>query len=162
MDYIREAIEYLRHYNDLKISLETLKYEVMQIDAEIKSVKAIDYSGQPHGSGGKAPDDLLVNRVYRKQKAMQEIKLTKIKLAKLDEALSGLSEGQGNQLQEEMVRWFYVDNKKLSQVRKNLEQRNMDHNFRDKELSDRQIYKIRDKGIKRMAIRFFGIKGFGD
>lgn len=162
MDYIKEAIEYLRHYNDLKISLESLKYEVMQIDAEVKSIKAIDYSGQPHGSGGKSPDDLLVNRVYRKQKAIQEIKLTKIKLAKLNEALNGLSDGEDNYLQEELVRWFYIDHKKLSQIKKKLEQKNVEHNFKDKELSDRQIYKIRDKGIKRMAIRFFGIKGFGD
>jgi hypothetical protein len=162
MDYIREAIEYLRHYNDLKISLETLKYEVMQIDAEIKSVKAIDYSGQPHGSGGKDPDDLLVNRVYRKQKAIQEIELTTIKVKKIDEALKGLSRGSDNYLQEEIVRWFYIDHKKLGEVRKKLQQKNIEDNFKDKELSDRQIYKIRDKGIKRMAIRFFGIKGFGD
>ena len=134
----------------------------MQINAEIKSTKAIDYSGQPHGSGGKSPDDLLVNEVYRKQKAIQEIKLTKIKIKKIDEALTGLSEGEGNELQEEMVCWFYVEHKKLSQIKKKLEQRNIEHNFKDKELSDRQIYKIRDKGIKRMAIRFFGIKGFGD
>lgn len=155
MDYIREAINNLRDYNDLKQSLDNLRDEVMEIDAELKCIKEVDYSGMPHGSGSKNPDDNLVNKIYRKQKAMQEYKLTKHKLERLDRVLNKLSEGKGNEFQEEIVRYFFVDYKNASQIKKLLNEAGHD-------LSERQIYRIRDRGIRKLAVRFFGIKGAGD
>lgn len=157
MDYVKEAIDYLRYYNDFKVALDSLRYEILEIDAELKNIKAIDSSGMPHGSGAKSPDDILVNKVYRKQEAQKEYKLTKLKLDRLDKALNNLSEGKGNELQEEIVRYMFIDHKSIDQVKKMLQ-----GNPKGKELSDRQIYRIRDRGIRRMAIRFFGIKGFGE
>jgi len=150
MDYKKEAENQLREYNDLLDSVENLKGEIAEIDAQLTSIKNTDYSGMPHGSGSGLPDDRLVNKLYRKQKATEELKSTLRTIKRIDKVLGNLSKGEGNEKHEQVLRLFYLKNIRGQALEEALE------------CSERHAYRLKGIAIRRLAIQLFGIKGLGE
>lgn len=150
MDYVKEAENYLRSYNDLTSSVDNLKREISDINAELTCIKNIDYSGMPHGSGSGLPDDLLVNKLYRKQKAVDELKKTIRAISRIDYVLKKLSEGEGNEKHEKVLRLFYIEGARGQALEEALE------------CSERHCYRLKGIAIRRLAVQLFGIKGLGE
>lgn len=149
MNYIKEAEDYLRNYNDLLKSVDNLKKEISEINSELTCIKSIDYSGMPHGSGSGFPEDRLVNKLYRKQKAEDELKRTVKAIKRLDAVLKGLSEGEGNEKHEEILRLFYIEGARGQALEEALE------------CSERHCYRLKGMAIRRLAVQLFGIKVLG-
>jgi hypothetical protein len=150
MDYIKEAENYLRNYNDLVDSVDNLKNEIYEINADLTSIKNIDYSGMPHGSGGALPDDKLINKLYRKQKAEEELKKTLIAINRIDCVLKKLSEGEDNKKYEKILRLYYIEGARGQALEEALE------------CSERHCYRLKGIAIRRLAVQLFGIKGLGE
>jgi hypothetical protein len=150
MNYIKEAEDYLRNYNDLVKSVDNLKTEISEINAELTCIKNIDYSGMPHGSGSGLFDDRLVNKLYRKQKAEEELKKTVKAIHRINTVLKGLSEGEGNEKHEQVLRLFYIEGARGQALEEALE------------CSERHCYRLKGIAIRRLAIQLFGIKGLGE
>jgi hypothetical protein len=47
MNYIREAIDYLRNYQDLKIAAENLEDKINELNGSLEGYKEINNSGMP-------------------------------------------------------------------------------------------------------------------
>ncbi|QAT40853.1 DUF1492 domain-containing protein [Clostridium sp. JN-9] len=150
MDYVKEAENYLRSYNDLTSSVDNLKREISEINAELACIKNTDYSGMPHGSGSRLPDDILVNKLYRKQKAIEELKKTSRAINRIDYVLKKLSEGEGNEKHEKVLRLFYIEGARGQALEEALE------------CSERHCYRLKGIAIRRLAVQLFGIKGLGE
>lgn len=150
MDYVREAENILRGYNDIVDSVENLKKELSEINAEITCLKNFNYSGMPQGGGSSLPDDILVNKLFRKQKATEELKITIHKLGRINDILSKLSEGNGNEEHEKILRAFYIKNLKAENLEKEME------------CSERHAYRLKNTAIRRFAVQYFGIKVHGE
>lgn len=144
MDYVREAIEYLRSYNDLEKALKNLNEEILKLNTDLKCVKEIDYSGMPHGSGNETPDDMLVNKLYRKQKAIEEYGQTKKAIGRIDKVLEGLSEDESR-----VLKMWFIDNARRDDIAEALH------------CSEPNAYRIKNRAIRKLAIQLFGIKGLG-
>jgi len=150
MDYIKEAENRLRNYNDLVDSVDNLKQELYELNAELTNVKDINYSGMPHGSGGLLPDDRLVNKLYRKQKAIEELKKTLKAIKRMDNVLKNLSNGEGNEKHEKVLRLFYIEGARGHALEEALD------------CSERHCYRLKGIAIRRLAVQLFGIKGLGE
>lgn len=150
MNYIKEAEDYLRNYNDLLSAVDNLKREISEIDEDLVCIKNIDYSGMPHGSGSALPDDKLVNKLYRKQKAEEELESTQKAIKRVNEVLEGLNVGEGNEKHEEVLRLFYIENARGQALEKKLD------------CSERHAYRLKGRAIRRLAVQLFGIKVIGE
>ncbi|KGK88023.1 hypothetical protein [Clostridium sp. HMP27] len=150
MDYIKEAEGYLRNYTDLTDAVENLEKELEFLEEEITGAKAIDYSGMPGGGGAALPDDRLVNLLYQKQIKEKSLELTKKKIKLIDSVLSQMAVGEGNEQDEKVLRKFFIDNIRGQALEKEFG------------VSERHVYRMKGKAIRRFAIQIFGIKGLGE
>lgn len=147
MDYKREAIEYLKNYDRLKTALDNLKDEILELKVDIKSIKAVPYSDMPKGSGSPAPDDELVNKMFRLARAESEYKVTFKTVARIDKVLSNFE--ANNKTYYKVLKGYFVDQYTEEQLMK-------DFNY-----SDRHLRRLKQEAIRSFAIEVFGIKVIG-
>lgn len=141
MDYIRESIEWLKKYNRLKSSIETMALELKDLNVELDQMgyKPIDYSGMPHGNY-KIPDDEICNRIVKRDKKDKAIQETKEKIEKLDLILSKLD------LEErEILKAKFIDGLSYEEMSKQLN------------LSFATITRKKNEGLRNLALQLWGI-----
>jgi DNA-directed RNA polymerase specialized sigma subunit len=144
MDYLREAIEHLRSYNDLNFALQNLSREINDLKATMPDVKAIEITGMPPGGGSGTADDILINKMYRLQMAEKEYKATYKAVKKIDQVLKDISKDEGEKYGQLLRMWF-------------VQRRSKDEIADELTYSERQIYRIKDIALKKFAIQYFGI-----
>lgn len=147
MGYIREAIEYLKSYNDLQFAVINLKEEIQKLDAELKG-SAICYKDMPGGSGAINADDVLINKIYRKAQAEKEWRTSTSIIKRIDRILEELSKGEGNENHGEIIRRCFIDRQGS---------RDIDDIADEFKYSRRQFYRIRQTALRRLAVQLFGI-----
>ena len=150
MDYAKEAENYLKSYPDLLESIDNIKNELEYLEEEITGAKAIDYSGMPGGGGAALPDDRIVNLLYQKQIKERALELTEKRVQHIDSILAQLSVGEGNEQDEKVLRKFFIENLRGQTLEKEFG------------VSERHVYRMKGKAIRRFAIQFFGVKVHGE
>jgi hypothetical protein len=144
MDYLREAIEHLRSYNDLNFALQNLSREINDLKATMPDVKAIEITGMPPGGGSGTADDILINKMYRLQMAEKEYKATYKAVKKIDQVLNDISKDDCEKYGQLLRLWF-------------IQHRSKDEIAEELTYYERQIYRIKDIALKKFAIQYFGI-----
>jgi len=145
MDIIKDAESYLESYWDLKDSIITIAKEIELLDEDIKSVKSLDYSGMPHGNGPSQPDDRLINLLYKKQVKEKLLEITKDKVTFIDDILLKLSKYEDGKV----LRAYYIDGLRKEELEKAIGS------------CERNIYRMKNKAVRRFAIHIFGIVALG-
>jgi hypothetical protein len=143
MDYIGEAVEYLKHYEKLKISKDNLRCEILELREDLKSVKPIPYSDMPHGSGSGEPDDIIINKMFRMKKAEQEYRSTSKTLKRMELVLEKFEEHESEYFK--ILKGYFINNDTEEQMMK-------DFNY-----TDRHIRRLKQKALREFAIQLFGI-----
>ncbi|MBU3098368.1 MULTISPECIES: hypothetical protein [Clostridium] len=142
MDYIREAIEFLTNYDNLKTSLINLELDIREIKADLNAgqIKAIEYSDMPSGDSAQLPDDKLINKMYMFQVKKKEYFLTKKTIKKMDQVLARLPSDD-----ERILRAYYILGLREGTLFK--------HTF----CSERTFYRMKTQAIRTFAIQLHGI-----
>lgn len=144
MNYIKEAIDYLRNYENLSRSTANLKDEIISLKLELKSVKEISYSDMPHGGADPAmSDDAIVNKMFRLKKAEDDYKETSRTLKRMDKTMERFKES--NELYYKVLNGYFIDQLTEEQLMK-------DFNY-----SDRHLRRIKQNALRTFAIQLFGI-----
>jgi len=142
LDYIREAVDFLINYNNLKTSLINLEMDIREINAELNAgqMKAIEYSDMPKGDSSQLPDDKLINKMYMFQVKKKEYFLTKKIIKKMDEVMARLPSND-----ERILRAYYILGYREETLFK--------HTF----CSERTFYRAKTQAIRTFAIQLHGI-----
>lgn len=143
MDYIREAEKVLWHYKDLEKSLSWQNRQInrlFRIRAPLE-ISAINYDGMPKGRN----NDETMNVLCELGMYSEMSNNTKKKIDEIDEILKGLSDDEGCQYYEEVLRLWYIDGMHKDDIAEHL-------NFS----SRTSIYQIRNEAIRKFAVRLFG------
>ncbi len=145
MNYIEEAEKYLRHYNDLYRSLRNMNKERARLigHAGPKGYPTLDYT-QPIGSGGSGQDDAY-NILFKIKTLTENIKKTEQKLEEIEKVLSEISREPGSELYGDILKKWYIE--KVSREEIALES----------QYCERNIYKLKNKAIRKFAINLFGL-----
>ncbi len=144
MDYIRDTIDYLINFDSLKNSLDNLKCKIIELQAELKSVKEINYSGMPSGGGNQEPDDKIINIMYCIEKSKEEFKITKKKIENIEKVLDKLPKRD-----KKVIEAYYIEGLRDESLLKELH------------CSERQMYIEKKKALRVLAINLYGIKVIG-
>lgn len=144
MDYIREAIEYLKSYKDLQMAVINLKEEIQKLDAELKG-SAITYKDMPGGSGALQSDDVMLNKLFRLQQCKLKYAESYREIKRIDRILEGLSEGEGNEKHTAILKRTFIDGGDIDVIADELG------------YSRRQYYRVRNVALRRFAVQLFGI-----
>lgn len=147
MDYVREAVEYLRNYNNLDIARQNLKDEIMELKSELKSVEGITYSDMPTGSSPNLPDDKIINKMFRLYKAKEEYKSTMIALKRMDKAFEKFKETDPSFAK--ILKAYFIECLVEEEIMKQFS------------YSERHLRRLKQRALKCFAIQLFGIKTFG-
>ncbi|MBU3185644.1 DUF1492 domain-containing protein [Clostridium estertheticum] len=142
MNYIEEAEEYLTNYDNLKISLENLRMDVIELDETFKSIKAINYSGMPHGSGAGEPSDAILNKMFQRDQKKVMYDETLNVITRMEKIFANLQEAD-----MKILRLWYIDGYRCEQL------------IKDLNCSESTIFRNKRKAIRVLAIQLFGLKG---
>lgn len=145
MNYINEAMEYLTSYKDLKIAVENLKEKETKLSENLHSLKPINLNGMPKGKSVEV-DDVLVNTIFQLDQTKKFIKETEDKIREIDLVLENLKSNDATEEYEKLLRLWYIEEWTKIAMTKEFN------------CSDRQLYRIRAKAIRKLAIQLFGIK----
>lgn len=142
MDYIRDAIEFLKNYDNLKTSLDNLKNDIQELKAELAvgQIGAMEYSDMPKGDSSQLPDDKLVNKMYALNVKQKEYSITKKTIEKMDKVLSKLPKED-----EKILRAWYIEGLRGETVYK--------HTF----CSERNFYRCKNQALRTFAVQLHGI-----
>lgn len=143
MNYIGDAIEYLKNYENLKKAIDNLENDIKELKAELNAgqVKGIEYSDMPKGDSPGLPDDNIINKMYMLQIKRKEYAITKKTIEKMDKVLSGLSKED-----ERILRAWYIDGLRGDTVYK--------HTL----CSERNFYRCKSNALKNFAVQLHGIR----
>lgn len=145
MDYKREVIEYLKNYSKLIDSIENLKDEIAELRIDIKSLSGIGYSDMPSGNGGVGePDDRIINKMVRLEKAQEEYKTTTKTVKRIERAFARFE--KENKSYYKILKGCFIDQYTEEQLMK------------DFHYSDRNLRRLKQKALKAFAIEIYGIK----
>lgn len=145
MDYRRETLEYLRNYDLLQSATENLKMEIKEIQLNIKNVKPINMSGMPGAPiGSSEPDDVLVNRLFRLEKAKTEYQETVKALDRMNKTMEVFKKQRP--FYAKILKAYYIDCLTEEQVAK------------DNGYSVRHLRRVKNQAVKAFGISIFGIK----
>lgn len=145
MDYIREAIEYLKSYNDLEKAKDNLSIEIRELRANTGE-KTVNLDGMPHGSNCSGLSDYVVNNLYKLQIAERNYKETIRCMARIDRILEELNEGNRNEMHGQLLRMWFIENRSKESIAEALN------------ISVRHIFRMKNIAIRRLAIQLYGIR----
>lgn len=142
MDYIRDAIEFLKNYDNLKVALDNLEDDIKELKADLAvgQLGAMEYSDMPKGDSSQLPDDKIVNKIYALKVKRQEYLITKKTLGKMDKVLSQLPKED-----ERILRAWYIEGLRGESV------------LKETHCSERNFYRCKSQALRTFAIQIHGI-----
>lgn len=142
MDYMREAVEYLKNYDKLNVALNNLKDEIRELKIDIKSVSGVEYSDLPKGAGINT-DDRIINLMFRLDKAQEEYKKTSRTLNRMNKVFDSFEKIDNNYAK--ILKKYFIENLTEAQIADDLK------------ISDRHLRRLKQQAIKAFSITIFGI-----
>lgn len=140
MDYIRDAIDYVMNFENLKQSLENLKCKIIESQIELKTVKELIYSDMPQGSRIGEPDDKIINLMYTIEKSKEEYRITKRKVDGIQKVIDNLPERD-----KKIIESYYIEGLRGESLLKELQ------------CSEREMFREKRRAIRVLAINIHGI-----
>lgn len=141
MNYVREAIEYLRNYGDLKIAQENLEDKLHELNGSLEGYKEVNNSGMPGGGSAGAPDDKVCNLIFIRDRTTESLIETNNTIMKIDYILSKLGEEE-----RKIIISSYAEEKSDLLIAEELN------------ISRRTFYRYRGEAIRKLAVQLFGIQ----
>ncbi|QLY82247.1 sigma-70 family RNA polymerase sigma factor [Clostridium intestinale] len=142
MNYIHEAKEFLRHYKDIKIANENLRYKIKELNSRLGEVKSMTISDMPKGGGGELPDDKLCNIVFERDKNIEALQKNSLTLTKATTILNKLDE----ESRKVLILSFIEDDKTDTEIARELK------------ITRPTLNEKRKKALKKFSIQLYGIK----
>lgn len=129
--------ERLKLYTRNKRKLNSLKEQKNELDEKIKSVRAMVYSGMPHGSSKKTDlSDYMVKLEKMEEKITTRIDMINKNFLTIEEAILKLEDGD----ESEIIHMRYVLGKKWEEISE------------EKGYSTRQVHNIHSKALKNIEL----------
>lgn len=142
MNYIREAMEYLENYNNLKSALENLKMDIGELKSALDTgqMGAMEYNDMPTGGGSSEPDDKIINNMYMLQEKRRQYASTKKMVDRIERVLEKLPPED-----KKILTIWYVDG-----IRG-------DDAYNDAGCSERNFFRQKTKALRTLAIHLHGL-----
>jgi hypothetical protein len=151
LNYIEEAEKYLRNYRHLRGSVETMRRERERLigkagpRGEENMAIALDAVGGGRGSAGEYDD--AINLIWRIRELTENIQKTEERLKEIDRILEEISEGDGCEFYGRVLRAWYIDGIAKEDIAAEIGYE-----------SRTSIYTIRNRAIRKFAVRVLGIR----
>ena len=146
MNYIKEAENILWYYNDLYRSIENMNREIAKIVSRQSPSSLNAISLEPtgvHGSGDA--DDNTYNLMFKIKTLTDNREATLTELSKVDQMLDDISKDAGCELYGKVLREWYIVRTPKDDIGPKIG------------YGRRNVYYIKDKAIKKFAVRHFGL-----
>lgn len=145
MNYIREAEKYLKHYKDLKYSLEQIDREIyrLQMSSAPKDIKAVNFDGVPHA---EYYQDNIFNIAFQLKVFTEAKEQTLARLEEIDRILEDI--GRENKNYEKILRMWYIEKRPWEEIAEGLQYSPKSRN---------SIYELKNEAIRKFAVMLFGI-----
>ncbi|EHQ92160.1 hypothetical protein [Desulfosporosinus youngiae] len=146
MNYIKEAENILWYYNDLYRSVENMNREIAKIVSRQSPSELNAISLEPTGVRGSGDaDDNTYNLMFRLKTLTDNLNATMAELSKVDRILEDISQESGCELYGEVLREWYIERTPKDEIGPKIG------------YGRRNVYYIKDKAIKKFAVRHFGL-----
>lgn len=150
MDYVKVAESYLWEYQLLNKSINAMQRELEKLlersGPQGDKNMAVSLNRVGGGKSSSQMDD-TVNQIYRVQELRESIDDTLDRVSDIDAALGDISAGEGCERYGELLWIWYVERLPKDEIAEQM-------GFQTR----KSVYDLRDKAIRRFAVRVLGIK----
>lgn len=145
MNYIREAEQVLWYYRDLHDSIERMDRQIAKLigKAGPKNISAMVTDEEKLGDGHH---DEIINILFEIQQLSENRANTEAELLKVDCLLEGITKQADCENYAMVLKAWYVEKKDRHEIARELS------------FSERHMYRIKNKAIRKFAVRLFGIE----
>lgn len=149
MNYIKEAENILWYYNDLYRSIENMNREIAKLVSKqgpggLNAI-SLEQTGC-HGSGKE--DDNTYNLLFKLKTLSESREKTVTEFDKVDEILAEISQEHGCELYGGVLKKWYIEKIPKEEIAKQIGY---------SPTSRTSIYDIKNRAIKKFAVRYHGI-----
>lgn len=146
VDWQRATIEDLRQYNQKRQSLTNITRKIEALEEQMQSIRCGLKESEPvSGGGGSRSEDRLINCIAEKEKLLHNYRAVKGQVQILESALASLTD------QERLVLERFYINRTSNYFYRLMEELGY---------AERQLYRIKDIALKKLAIAMYGIREF--
>jgi hypothetical protein len=142
MDYVREAIEALKDYNNLITAEKNLVDQINGLMMERDNIKATRIKDVVVNGGNSQPDDAIANNIFKRKVLNLNLHATRKKIECMDRAFARLDDIEGKVLN----RLFIIGGKN-----------GIDDLCKELGYERSQVYNIRNDAIRRLSKALFGV-----
>ncbi len=142
MNYIDFAIQDLKKYKMLKVSIENLEDKIRYLNDDFDSIKGVCSSKTPTASGGNKREDYLLSNIVERERLTMNYKTTKKLLDIIDNGLDALTNN------EKMVLDYFF----ISRPKNHLERLSQELH-----LERSQVYKLKESALYKFTISMYGV-----
>lgn len=136
------AVQDLREYNALSISLLNIITELKEIEISMTSTNGTAYDKSPIHGGGSGYEDRAINYIDRKGRARERYKIAHLRVERIERGLETLTENERLVLQR-----FYIDQGS----------NHVDRLCEELGYERSQVYRIKDCALKKFTLAMFGV-----
>jgi ArpU family phage transcriptional regulator len=141
MNYIHEAREFLKHFKDMKIANENLRYKIDEMNEKISEVKGMTISDMPKGGGSNHPDDNLCNAMFERDRCLEALSKNSIKLSRATTIFNKLDKES-----KEILTMYYIEEEKTDT-----------EIARELGIGRTKLSLKKNSALRKFAIQLFGI-----
>lgn len=143
MNWKREAIDKLRHYEAHKQALECLPKEIRRLESAYTGIRSATTDGTPvSGSGGSTREDVMLSNIVHRDELKRRQKEARLWVAQVDKALAVLDDEERLVLDR-----FYIHRAKGA-VEALCESLNLEKSA---------VYDRRDKALRHFTLALYGV-----
>lgn len=142
MDWKREAVDKLKHYEARRTSIARITSEIRRLEIDATKIRSATKDGMPVSGGTNAREDAIVSNIVKRGELKLALQETYLWVETVEGALDTLDEGERHILDR-----FYIN-----RMRGNLE-RLCD----ELHLEKTRVYELKDAALRHFTLALYGV-----
>lgn len=142
MNWKREAIDKLKHYEAHKKALDSLPEEIKRLEIGYQGIRSATTDGTPVSGGGNTREDSMLSNLVHRDELWRRLKDAKLWVSQVDRALGVLSEEE-----YQVLEYFYIHQAKGA-VRSLCDRLNVEQST---------VYRKRDAALRHFTLALYGV-----
>ena len=142
MNWKREAIDKLKHYDAHREALENIPKEIKRLESAYAGIRSATTDGTPVSGGGNTREDSMLSNIVHRDELKRRLREARLWVAQVDKALAVLDDEERLVLDR-----FYIHRAK-GNVGELCERLNVEQ---------ATVYRKRDSALRRFTIALYGV-----
>lgn len=141
MNWKNEAIDKLKQYMAMKMSLQTIPAEIKRLELDMRRIRSATSDGSPVQGGGSGREDMMISNIVQREEMERSLEQAEIWVSLVEGALSMLTKEE-----KQIIDRFYIYPERGAAERL----------AGDLRMDVKTIYRRKDDALRKFTLSLYG------